>query len=139
MKTNQNKVLSLVLALMMLFSMSACTNSTSDEGKTTKQPQTSQPSKTITVEVVKADETKKSFTINTDEEFLRGALEQEKLVSGTESEYGLFIKTVDGYKVDDSKQEWWCITKGGEAVNTGVDSTPIADADSFEITLTVGF
>lgn len=139
MKTNQNKVLSLVLALMMLFSMSACTNSTSDEGKTTKQPQTSQLSKTITVEVVNADETKKSFTINTDEEFLRGALEQEKLVSGTESEYGLFIKTVDGYTADDSKQEWWCITKGGEAVNTGVDSTPIADADSFEITLTVGF
>lgn len=139
MKTNQNKVLSLVLALMMLFSMAACNNANTDEGKTTKQPQTSQFAKTITVEVVKADKTKKSFTINTDEDFLRGALEQEKLVSGTESEYGLFIKTVDGYTVDDSKQEWWCITKGGETVNTGVDSTPIADADSFEITLTVGF
>jgi len=139
MKTNQNKVLSLVLALMMLFSMAACNNANTDEGKTTKNPETSQASKTINVDVIKADSSKKSFKIDTDEEFLRGALEQEKLVSGTESEYGLFVKTVDGYTVDDSKQEWWCITKGGATVDTGVDSTPIEDGDSFEITLTVGF
>ena len=68
-----------------------------------------------------------------------GALEQEKLVEGEESQYGLFVKTVNGYTVDDSRQEWWCFTKGGETLFTGVDDTPIADGDKFEITLTVGY
>ena len=95
-------------------------------------------SKTITVDIVMSDGTT-TKTITTDAEYLRGALEQEKLVAGDESQYGLFVKTVNGYTVDDSKQEWWCFTKGGEALFTGVDDTPIADGDKFEITLTVGY
>lgn len=95
--------------------------------------------KTIEVEVIYADETSDTFSIATNEEFLRGALEQEDLVQGEESEYGLYIKTVNKVTADDSKQEWWCVTKGGETVNTGVDSTPIADGDHYEITLTVGY
>lgn len=96
-------------------------------------------SKTITVDINMPDGTTDTVTIKTDAEYLRGALEQEKLVAGDESQYGLFVKTVNGYTVDDSKQEWWCFTKGGEALFTGVDDTPIADGDKFEITLTVGY
>ena len=66
-------------------------------------------------------------------------MEQEKLIAGDESEYGLFVKTVDGRTADDAKQEWWCFTKGGETLMTGVDDTPIADKEKFEITLTVGW
>ena len=40
---------------------------------------------------------------------------------------------------DDSQQQWWCFTKGGEMLETGVDTTPIADGDAFEITLTEGY
>ena len=29
--------------------------------------------------------------------------------------------------------------KGGEMVNTGADQTPIADGDTFELTMTVGY
>ena len=58
---------------------------------------------------------------------------------GTQSEFGLYITTVDGYTADESAQEWWCLTKGGQSVNTGVDSTPIADGDAFELTLTTGW
>ena len=72
-------------------------------------------------------------------EYLRGALEQEALIAGEESDYGLFVKTVDGVTADDANQEWWCFTKGGEMLETGVDSTPIADGDTFEITLTQGY
>ena len=79
-----------------------------------------------------------SVTIRTDEAYLRGALEQEGLVAGEESEYGLFVKTVDGYTADDSNQEWWCFTKNGESLTTGVDTTPIADGEHCEATLTVG-
>jgi hypothetical protein len=95
--------------------------------------------KTIQVEIVKSESDTKTVEIKTDAEFLRQALEQENLVQGDESEYGLFITSVDGRAADSTKQEWWCITKNNEQVNTGVDSTPIQDGDKFEITLTVGF
>lgn len=92
-------------------------------------------SKTIEVQVVFSEEESKDYTIQTDAEYLRQALEEKDLVAGDESEFGLFIKTVDGVTVDDSKNEWWCVTKDGEMVQTGVDTTPIADGDHFELTL----
>ena len=79
------------------------------------------------------------FHISTDAEFLRGALEEQKLIQGEESQYGLFVTTVNGVTADESQQQWWCFTKGGEALMTGVDSTPIANGDAFEITLTTGY
>lgn len=94
--------------------------------------------KTITVQVVTDDATEE-FTIHTEEEFLRGALEQEGLVQGQESATGLYVQTVNGITADESQQQWWCFTKAGEAVMTGVDSTPIADGDTFEVTLTTGW
>lgn len=95
--------------------------------------------KAITVEVVYADASSKTFPIQTDAEFLRQALEQQDLVKGEDGEFGLFVKTVDGITADDSKQEWWCFTKGGEQVTTSVDATPIASGEHFEITLTTGY
>ena len=95
--------------------------------------------KTIKVVVTHADESKKTVNIKTEAEFLRGALDEKKLVAGNESTYGLYILTVDGETADESKQQWWCITKGGETVMTGVDTTPIADGDTFEITLKTGW
>lgn len=102
------------------------------------RPATSATDKTITATVV-ANGEEEAFTIHTDEEYLRGALESIDLIAGEESEYGLFVTTVNGITADDANQEWWCFTKGGESLNTGVDSTPIADGDAFEITLTVGY
>ena len=95
--------------------------------------------KTVSVQVLHGDGSEKDFTIKTDAEFLRGALEQENLIKGTESDYGLFVTTVDGEEADDSKQQWWCVTKGGAQVNTGVDTTPIADGDTYELTLKTGY
>lgn len=102
------------------------------------RPATSAADKTITATVV-ANGEEEAFTIHTDEEYLRGALESIDLIAGEENEYGLFVTTVNGITADDANQEWWCFTKGGESLNTGVDSTPIADGDAFEITLTVGY
>jgi len=99
------------------------------------RPDTSAGTKSITVTVIVPDQKDQSFAIRTDEEYLRGALEQEKLISGSESEYGLYVDTVNGIKADSSKNEWWCFTKGGQTLNTGVDTTPIENNDVFEITL----
>ena len=95
--------------------------------------------KTITVDVVLLDGSDTQTTITTDAEFLRGALEQENMIEGTESDYGLYVTTVNGVTADESKEQWWSFTKGGEFLETGVDSTPIADGDAFEITLVEGY
>ena len=94
--------------------------------------------KTITVEVVLPDGSAET-AITTDEAYLRGALEQEGMIAGEESEYGLFVTAVNGVAADDSKEQWWCFTKDGESLATGVDSTPIADGEHYEITLTEGY
>lgn len=96
--------------------------------------------KEIAVEVVHGDGSTKTFDIATDSENLRGALEQEEgLIVGEESDYGLFVTTVDGETADAAAEQWWCFTKGGEMLNTGVDDTMIADGDHYEITLTEGY
>jgi len=96
-------------------------------------------SKEIVAEVILTDGTSESFKIKTDAEYLREALEQEKLISGTESDYGLYVTTVNGITADEAKQEWWCFTRDGESIMTGVDVTPISDGEHYEITLTVGY
>ncbi len=103
------------------------------------KPETVKGAKEIIVDVVIPEEETEVFTLHTDAEFLSQALEEEKLIVGAESDYGLFITEVNGRKADDANQEWWCITKGGEDVYTGADTTPIADGDHYELTLTVGY
>lgn len=96
-------------------------------------------SKTITVKVVHSDQTAKTFEFHTDAAYLGEVLEAEQLVEGDMGQFGLFITSADGEKADDSKQQWWCITKGGETVNTSVTQTPIADGDTFELTMKEGY
>ena len=99
------------------------------------RPQGQAGEKTITVEVVHADESIREFTYQTSEEFLGPVLIQEGLVQGEESTYGLFITTVDGETAEGN--QWWCITQDGQMVETGADTTPIADGDHFELTMSV--
>lgn len=102
-------------------------------------PKPVQGEKHITVEIVFADNQTKSIPIDTSAQFLRGALDEQKLIAGDEGEYGLFVKTVDGITADAGKEQWWCFTKGGGSLATSVDQTPIADGDAFEITLKTGY
>ena len=103
------------------------------------KPAAQEGAKKLVVTVVHGDGTSRDFPIATDAETLRAALEEQKLIEGEESEYGLFVKTVDGETADDAQQQWWCFTKGGEMLMTGVDDTMIADGESYEITLTTGW
>ena len=106
----KKRILALVLALVMVFALCAC----SGGGK----------SAAVTVTVVHGDGSTKDFNIKTDKEMLGEALTDEKLIDGEDGPYGLFVKTVDGETADDAAQEWWCLTKGGGTVNTGIDPPP---------------
>ncbi len=66
-------------------------------------------------------------------------LQDNELIAGEESDYGLYILTVDGETADEAKQQWWCITKAGEMVNNSADSTPIQDKEQYELTLKEGY
>ena len=92
---------------------------------------------TINVDHLNGDDT--TFTIHTDEEYLRGALEQEDLIEGTESEYGLYVLTVDGETADESEQQWWGYSVNGTFAELGVDSQPVADGDVYDFVLNVGW
>ena len=104
-----------------------------------KITETATGEKEITVSVVHGDGSEKEFTYHTDEEFLGPVLLEAGLIAGDEGEFGIFIHTVDGEEIDANNQEWWCLTKAGESVMTGADTTPIASGDSFELTLTGGY
>ncbi len=129
----KNKYFKPVLAVVLLAVLIAAMSLAYNHFK----PGTTKGSKEVVVEVVIPEEESKAFTLNTDAEFLGQALEEADLVKGSMEDYGLYITEVNGRVADDSKNEWWCITKGGEDVYTGVDLTPIADGEHYEITLTV--
>jgi len=102
-------------------------------------PKANAGGKEIEVTVIHGDESEKSFTIRTDAESLREALEPEGIIEGEDGPYGIYILTVDGETANEAEQQWWCITKGGEALTTGADDTMIADGDKYEITLKTGW
>ena len=103
------------------------------------KPETSVGEKEINILVIHADKTENTFAVQTDAEYLAEVLMENELAEGEESTYGLFIQTVDGETADSSKQQWWCITKGGGQVNNGADTLPVADGDTFELTLMEGY
>lgn len=102
-------------------------------------PKAQTGSKNIEVTVVHGDGKENTFSYKTEEEYLGPVLLAEGLAQGRDGQYGLFITTVDNETADESKQQWWCLTKGGETVNTGADQTPVKDGDKFELTLTEGY
>lgn len=99
------------------------------------RPQPQAGDKNVVVEVVHGSGSVKEFRYRTDEEYLGPLLVEEKLAEGEQSATGLFVTTVDGETARDDLRQWWCVTKGGEWLNTGVDATPIADGDRFELTM----
>ena len=134
-------LLALIFVLSASFSLVSCLNENDDDIKESETPvstsaETPEDKRiTITLEVVGPDGSSKEFVIKTDpENNLRKALEGEGLISGEEGAYGLYVKVVDGITADyDVDQSWWGLYKDGEMLMTGVDTTPIADGDHFEL------
>ena len=127
-----------LLALAMTFSLVAC----ADVEKTgawetatyVADKEFGEGSKTVTVKVV-AEEQSLTFTIHTDKTTLGEALKEHDLIQGEESEFGMYVKTVNGIVADyDIDQTYWSLTKGGEMMMVGVDGAAIADGEQYELT-----
>ena len=153
MKMKRNKKLSsfilcMVLIVAMALTAGGCNGKTKKESPAANGAETvpqadgsvlGDGSKVFDVTIVDQEDVETTLEIHTDQETVGAALLELGLIAGEESEFGMFVKTVDGETADDSKQEWWCLTKGGETWTSGVDSTEIADGDAFEFTLTTGY
>lgn len=102
----------------------------------TKNTTLGEGAKTLTI-VVSAEEQSVTFTIKTDAETVGAALLALDLIAGEDSQYGLYVKTVNGmladYNVD---QTYWAFYKNGEYMATGVDATAFADGEQYELVRT---
>ncbi len=103
------------------------------------KPETTTGIKRFTVLVTHADGQQSTRAYETEADYLGEVLLADGLIAGEQGSFGLFITTVDGEAADESKQQWWSITKDGESVTVGIDELPITDGDTFELTLTEGW
>ena len=96
-------------------------------------------SKSITIAVVNSKAETTTYSLKTDAEYLRQAMDETEglTYSGTEGAYGLMIDTVNGetadYNVDAS---YWSFNVNGEYCNYGIDQQPVNDGDAFSIVYT---
>lgn len=90
--------------------------------------------KTITVEI-RYDGNARDVVFQTDAENLADALKEQNLIEGNDSEYGIYITTVDGRVADGDAHEFWGIYKNGEMTPTGADTTMIANGEHYELVL----
>ena len=122
----KKRLLALLMCATLLLALAACAGGPGGEND-------------FTLKVIHGDGTETSFDVTSNKETVGEALEDEGLIAGEVGAYGLYVKTVDGETVDEAQEQWWCLTKGGQQVNTGVDSTPIEKGATYEFTLTTGY
>ena len=86
----------------------------------------------FTFTVVDGDGNETAYEIHTDKQTVGDALQELDLIDGEESEYGLYVKTVNGITVDyDTDGKYWAFYVDGEYAQTGVDSTEIVPGSAY--------
>lgn len=103
-------------------------------------PKTASGTKEISIEVVDDKAASKTYTIRTDADYLRQALEETKglTVEGTESSYGLMVTTVNGVTADyNTNGAYWSFYLNGEYCNYGIDQQPIESGQAYRIVYTL--
>ncbi len=127
MKKTITKLLALALAVLMTLSLTACGKKDSGAADKVELPVADgavigQGATAITVQVTGADGKTVTFTVNTDEETVGAALLALGVIAGDNSEYGLYVKTVNGETADyDKDGAYWAFYINGEYASVGVD------------------
>ncbi len=110
----------IVLIAAMALSVTGC-------GSTTTETTAAQGvSFEVVVTDVEGNET--TFSYTTTKATVGEALVEEGLISGEDSDYGLYVTTVNGITLDwDADQMYWAFYIDGEYAMTGVDSTEVTE------------
>ena len=144
------KILSALLALVMILGLVACGTSNTPSTSPSTQPSTTpstNPSQenpktgtSFTVIVTDLDGTETTFQYTSEAETVGAALLAEGLIAGTQSDYGLYVTTVNGITADwDTENAYWAFYIGGEYAQTGVDATPITEGAVYSLVKTVSY
>lgn len=102
-------------------------------------PKTMKGAKEYTLEVVNDTGEVTKYEAHTDAEYLRQALEEleeakDFSLEGDESEYGLYIKAVNGLTADFMTDgAYWAIYVNGEYGMYSVDEQPVTDGDEYRL------
>ena len=136
MKKTVQSILSLILSIVVVLCLASCGNTVDKAGlweNATYLKDKEFGKGAITVEVeVKVEDQSVTFTINTDKTTLGDALLEHGLIAGEESQYGLYVKVVNGITADyDVDQTYWAFYINGEYGMTGADSTPVEDGATY--------
>lgn len=140
------KLLPLLLALVMVFGLIACDNTTAPKTQPTTEPNLETTEATqaevvgvpFTVIVTDVDGTETTFEYTSEAATVGEALLAEGLIAGDESAYGLYITSVNGITADwDTENAYWAFYINGEYAETGVDTTEIVAGTTYELVKTV--
>ncbi len=96
------------------------------------RPQALEGVKDVTVTVTHTDGTVVTEEFETTAQVLSDALDGHIAIEGENTEYGLFVKTVDGEYADDTAGTYWMFNVNGAMGEYGVDSQPVADGDTYD-------
>lgn len=95
------------------------------------RPQALEGVKEISVTVTHTDGSTRTEDFETTAQYLADALDGHIEIDGEDSEYGLFVRTVDGEYADDTQGVYWMFNVNGVMSEYGVDAQPVADGDVF--------
>lgn len=141
MKKIINSTVSIAIALVLVLCLAACGNTVDKTGlwenaTYRKDTELGKGAKTAVVEV-KVEEQTVTFTVHTDKETVGAALMEHELIDGEQGDFGLYVKVVNGMTADyDVDQSYWAFYINGEYAMTGVDSTPIAEGEIYQLAYT---
>ena len=127
------KIISILFSITLLLSLfTACQKDTNE--KVTPIGEIS----SFKFSVTDKDGTKKDYDVPFKEGQTVGeALQNEKLIEGTTSEYGLYVTTVNGITYDYEKDGyWWCFYIDEDMAATGVDAAKIETGKTYSFIAT---
>lgn len=141
MRFTGKKMKSMLLCMMLIVAMALSTVGCGkkNEESTTPIAEESTESKVLgegstkfLFTVTDADGNETDFEIHTDQKTVGDALLEQNLIEGDESDYGLYVKTVNGITADyDTDGSYWAFYVNGEYAQTGVDSTPVEEGSTY--------
>ena len=130
------RTLSLILSIVLIAAMALCF--TGCGGSSTPET-TAAAGITFDFKVVDLEGSETPFEITSAKATVGEALLDEGLIEGEDSEYGLYVTTVNGITADwDADQTYWAFYIDGEYATTGVDSTEIVEGQVYSFVLTKG-
>ena len=128
------RVLSLILCMVLIAAMALFSGCSGKD-----EPVADVSTKSFTFIVVDADGSEETFEITTDADTVGEALLDEGLIAGEESQYGLYVKTVNGLTVDyDRDGAYWSFYVDGEYAMSGADTTEIEDGQTYSFKVEKG-